>query len=60
MKINEAHSNLMRVVTQGRIVFNNAPLTLVELDSLAQSVNLLFDAAKELEETKKVKKEGDE
>ena len=52
MKINEAHSNLVKVLTQGRIIFNNAPLTLIEMDSLVQSANLLYDGAKENEESK--------
>ena len=53
MKINEAHSNLVKVLTQGRIIFNNGPLTLIEMDSLVQSANLLYDGAKENEESKK-------
>ena len=58
MKINEAHSNLVKVLTQGRIIFNNAPLTLIEMDSLVQSANLLYDGAKENEESKDGQKEA--
>lgn len=56
MTINESHSNLVRVLTHGRIVLNGAPLTLIELDSLMQSERMLFDAAKELAETRESQK----
>jgi len=53
----QAHANLTKVLINGRITLEEKSLSLLELDSLMQSVKLLYDAALEYEESKKATKD---
>jgi len=54
----QAHANLTKVLINGRITLDGKPLSLLELDSLMQSVKLLHDSAMEFEESRKAKKDA--
>jgi len=61
----QARQLLLRVINTGRISMNGQPLNGVELSQLQNAVLLLYDGAKEKEETEeedksKPKNEGEE
>ncbi|NIT61569.1 MAG: hypothetical protein GWN67_20515 [Phycisphaerae bacterium] len=59
MKIDEAYNNLSQVLLFGRIEMPNGALTGQEHSELQGNLRLLFDEAKENQESKQNKKEID-